>query len=242
MIYQRYLTDQQVATGGTAILEIGTPVMKDRAALSAGWLSRYWMQLLYVFAALLVLVLVAIGLVANIPFGVFTQDPMALAKGKFYFGLLSNVGILFWCAAATLCFFVSTFVQGSDRQPSRRFFLMSGLFTLILLLDDLFLLHETVLPWLLGIRQRYVLLVYLALTLLYLARYWKTIRRHYPIIMAVALALFGLSLLEDVLALAPERWHYLLEDGAKLFGIITWFNYFVLICREEVQRCIISPR
>lgn len=198
----------------------------------AGRMRRYWHLALYGGTALLLLVLLTIARRADMSFGVFTQDPLALTKGKPYFGLLSNIGILFWCATTTACLFVSTLVQ-----KNRRFFIMSGLFTLLLLLDDLFLLHEEVLPQGFGIRQRYVLLVYLMITLLYLTGFRIFIRRHYPAIIIGALAFFGLSLAEDLLFLAPEDWHYLVEDGAKLFGIITWFNYFLLVCREEVTPC-----
>lgn len=209
----------------------------------AGRQPPYWIFFLYGFVAIAVLLIMAISIEADISFGIFTRDPMAVAEGKPYFGLLSNVGILFWCAATTLCFFISSLIQDAASQPSRRFFIMSGLFTLLLLLDDLFLLHEDVLPHSLGIRQRYVLLLYLLLALLYLVSYWKVIFSKHPVVMTVALALFALSLTEDALALAPERWRYLLEDGAKLFGIVSWFNYFVLVCREEVQRCIVnSPK
>ena len=207
---------------------------------AVGQSSRSWNFQLYGGMALLILLLLAIAGSAGMSFGVFTQDPMALAQGEPYFGLLSNVGILFWSAAATVCFFVASLGQKIERQPSRHFFILSGLFTLLLLLDDLFLLHEAVLPRLLGIRQRYVLLIYLLLALLYLANYGKVILSSHPLLMAGALALFGLSLAEDLLALAPEGWHYLLEDGAKLFGIISWFNYFALVCRKEVKRCIFS--
>lgn len=208
------------------------------AAAPAGHLPFAWTVLLYGCAGLLILVLLVIAGRTEISFGVFTQDPMTLAKGEPYFGLLSNIGILFWCASATLCFFVSGLIPEAAPSPARRFLIVSGLVTLVLLFDDLFQLHEAVLPQVLGLRQRHVLLAYLLLALFYLISYWQILLRRYRLSIVAALALFALSLGEDALALAPERWHYLLEDGAKLFGIISWFNYFVLVCREEVQRCI----
>lgn len=212
--------------------------MAKAATTHIGRTTPRWSLLLHLSGWLLVAGLFAIAWDHAIPFGNFTRDPMSLANAAPYFGLLSNIGILFWCAAATLCFFLSSLAPTTGGDLSRRFFLCSGLLSLLLLLDDFFQLHEVVLPSLLGIRQRYVLLFYLLLAATFRASFRETIRRHHPLLLALALAFFAVSLGEDIFALAAEPCHYLVEDGAKFFGIICWFNYFALICREEVSRCI----
>ena len=35
----------------------------------------------------------------------FTRDPLSIVGAPVYIGILSNLGILFWAAGATICFF-----------------------------------------------------------------------------------------------------------------------------------------
>ena len=198
---------------------------------------------IYPVVAGLVLVLFAGEARYGIPFSFFTQDPLVVAKGRAYFGLLSNLGILCWCAAATVCLFTWVLLKSSAHARNAGFFLFSGILTLMLTLDDLFQLHEEVFPNLLGIRQRYVLLCYLLLTAAYLVIYRRKILSRHAVFMVAALAMFTLSVAEDATSIAlimhnSLSLHYLVEDGSKLFGIISWFVYFVSVSSEEIRLCI----
>jgi len=42
----------------------------------------------------------------RIPIGNLTKDPVALVGKPFYFGILSQVGVLFWCSCAASFFVV----------------------------------------------------------------------------------------------------------------------------------------
>jgi len=182
--------------------------------------------------------LFAVGEQSGIPFAVFTRDPLAVAKARPYFGLLSNVGVLFWCSASAICLFTGNLLKGPAQHGRRIFFLMSGLLTMLLLLDDLFQLHEAVFPGVLGIRQRYVLLVYLLTTAIYLLAYRKLILANFSIYMLAALSLFGISMAQDLFGGTSSSWNYLVEDGAKLFGIISWFIFFACLAQKEIRSCI----
>ena len=104
----------------------------------------------------------------NIPVGHLTADPIALADElPVYSGFLSQVGILIWSAAASICFFCAKRLWHTRAERElKRFLVVSGAFTLWLALDDMFLLHETVFP-LIGIPQNIVLGSYILLTLAY---------------------------------------------------------------------------
>lgn len=198
---------------------------------------------LYPVFAIGVLLLFVSGERAGIPFSIFTQDPMVVAKGRIYYGFLSNLGILFWCAAASICLFAWAVLKRSSATGLSGFFLFSGLLSALLMLDDLFQLHEGIFPVYLGIRQRYVLIAYMVLTVGYLIAYRRVILENYTLFMFAALGFFGLSVAEDVTELvagvsSSSSWHYLVEDGFKFFGIISWFAFFASLARREIWSCI----
>lgn len=198
---------------------------------------------LYPVCAIGVLLLFVTGERSGMPFSVFTQDPMVVAKGRIYYGFLSNLGILFWCAAASICLFAWAVLKRSPAPGLSGFFLVSGLLSALLMLDDLFQLHEGIFPVYLGIRQHYVLITYLVLTVGYLVVYRRVILENYALFMFAALAFFGLSVAEDATELvvrvfSSSSWHYLVEDGFKFFGIISWFAFFSSFARREIGSCI----
>jgi len=55
----------------------------------------------------------------GISIGYLTRDIASIAKVPFYAGLLSQIGIFFWVAAATLCFFAARMI--SKKQLLRDF-------------------------------------------------------------------------------------------------------------------------
>ncbi len=115
----------------------------------------------------------------------------------------------------------------------------------MLLLDDLFLIHEDAIPNYLGISEKLVFLAYGLITALYLVRFRKVILRTNYVIFAIAFMFLAASVFIDLLP-GLSRWiplppmllgeNYLLEDGAKLFGITTWFFYFAHVGLRQVQQ------
>ena len=99
-----------------------------------------------------------------------------------------------------------------------------------LCLDDLFLLHEKVLPRLLQLPEWITMPAYglIAAALAWRAR--RVIMGHNPGLLILALLLLGLSAVVDQLPkLSPSLilpGHSLIEDGAKLAGILTWLAFW----------------
>ncbi len=155
----------------------------------------------------------------------FTRDPAITMYGHPFVGMVSNIGIIFWCAALAICFFCSViqFKKGDPRVG--RFLLFSGLFTLLLMLDDFLMFHEFVFPYSLGIPQAAVIVGYLVLVSLYFLIFGKLILTMEYSILLLACGLFALSLATDMWMPQSEL-QFLLEDGAKLFGIVTWLLFF----------------
>jgi hypothetical protein len=61
--------------------------------------------------------------VLNVPISHLTRDPMAVARGRFYFGFLSNVGVVAWSFSAAICLFSYWLLRlGGDRSDRMRAF------------------------------------------------------------------------------------------------------------------------
>lgn len=149
-----------------------------------------------------------------------------------YYGFLSNAGILLWTLTAAICLFSAMVLLGSNDAKAarlRRFALSAGLLTGWIALDDMFLLHERVLPNL-GVPQMLVISLYLALGILYGLANWRFIWSQDWWLLAIGGAGLVLSIYVDAVfhSLAPALVY--VEDSAKFFGIFSWamFHCFTL--------------
>ena len=171
----------------------------------------------------------------NIPISSFTRDPTVVLGGPSYIGFISNIGILFWAFTAAIWLFSSVIHKHSNNQTTPKFLLYSGLLTLWLLLDDMFMLHDSFLPNHLMIPEKLVYLGYVTIVLVYLVKFRTEILNHEYATLFIAFSFFALSVLADLL-LEQQGFEFLLEDGLKLFGIVTWFIFFFRTCRVYLQR------
>jgi hypothetical protein len=166
----------------------------------------------------------------QMPVVFLTRDPAAVAELSPFTGFLSNLGIVFWCFGAAVCFFGWGLLREHAPHPAR-FLFCSGAFTTWLMLDDLFQLHEAGFPRYLGTPQFAVYGFYCAIVLGYLAFFREDIARTEFGVLALALGLFAVSVVVDVATdyipwLHELRGRALIEDGPKLLGILTWCLYF----------------
>ncbi|HYF61791.1 MAG TPA: hypothetical protein VD886_03190 [Herpetosiphonaceae bacterium] len=185
----------------------------------------------------LVAFLVAASIYDQLNIGIFTRDPATLTNSNPFLGVLSSVGILFWCATAAICFFGFAMLRSSaSDRIAPRFLLDAGLITALLMLDDLFLFHEYVFPQFLHFGEKVALLGYGAIVAGFLWRYRQRILGSDYLLLALAFGLFGFSVMADNLFnTASGNWGYLLEDGPKLFGIIVWFTYWSGVCAQLLR-------
>ena len=191
----------------------------------------------YVILFALLLFVALIGEYFHIPVSKFTRDPTHILNGHPFTGAISNIGILFWCATAAICFF-SALIHWKNTKPlNSKFLLFSGLITLFLLLDDLFMFHEIIFPKYLHIPEFAVYSGYLALISIYLLKFKENILKTEYTLLYMALAFFALSMISDVFLL-QEDMVYLVEDGFKLFGIVTWFLFFIRTCFMQTQKIL----
>ncbi|MEM1255018.1 MAG: hypothetical protein AAGI69_21500 [Cyanobacteria bacterium P01_H01_bin.21] len=182
----------------------------------------------------------------NIPIPELTRDIAALGKIPFYAGFLSQIGLFCWFASAMLCFFSANIIEDyKTHQTLRRFLYASTFLTLVLGIDDAFQFHEHVFPSL-GVPERVTYISYGGLLLFYLFRFRRLILKTAYILIAMALGFLGLSygldLLSAIAYLYPAirpitsgGFSFLLEDGAKFIGIISWLVYCFQISKYSIR-------
>jgi len=185
----------------------------------------------WLMTILALLVSIFISTVREIPLDTFTQDPNAKMGAPFYVGLFSNIGIMIWSAALTVCFYAASRIVKGVRRFDREFLIVSGLITLMMTLDDLYQVHEFVFPHYFSISENMVYLTYMNIYLIYFIRYRNQLLNSDFIALALAFFFLGLSTVIDLLPLPIEKDTFL-EDAMKLLGAVSWLVYYMRTADE----------
>jgi len=160
-----------------------------------------------------------------------TADPLAVYRAPIYIGAISNLGILLWCASASICLFCFVLLRKNPvhRLPAL-FLLFSGLIISILMLDDFFQLHEKIYRDTLNIPEAFVVSVYGVLFLANLIAFRKVALETNFLLFLLAFGFFGLSLFFDLIMVQNihgKNYQEIYEEGAKLMGLVSWTAYFI---------------
>lgn len=180
------------------------------------------------------------GVLFQVDMDVMTRDVTATANVHPLTGILSNLGILLWCAAASICAFAAVTLRNVEPGEPFRFLLCSALLSGYLLLDDFFLFHDELAPRYLGVDEK---LVYAALGIAvcaYLVAFRRVILQTHFAVLLLSLGFLGIAVVMDAL-LEPwlrrlGHWEYFFEDGAKWLGIASWCSYYVRTSHQLVAR------
>ncbi len=187
-------------------------------------------------AVMTLLLVVFLKVRFDISTGDLLRDSNAVSELPPYVGMVSNLGILSWCAAATVCLFTAWagWKKGINVES---FLLYSGIVSAILMFDDLFMFHDEFFPETLHFPEELVLLVYGSFALVTFYRHRHIILSSNYLILLTSLMLFGVSLVVDQFfkEIPGEK---LIEDGAKFTGILTWFGYYAILSYETMKKKI----
>ncbi len=155
---------------------------------------------------------------------------------RVHYGLLSNLGVLMWCVTASVNGMAALVLWLNGRRDILVWCLVFGAVTsLILCIDDLFLVHEEVLPYF-GVPQPLTVGVYGLITATYLACYRQILICNSPLLLIIALAGFGVSVGMDLMLKSVNNFVMVSEDGTKLVGIAAWMGFhIVLSARSLIQ-------
>jgi len=190
-------------------------------------------QLLITFipsgSILVALVVVSVLFQVSIP--AMTRDVTAIANIHPLSGILSSLGILLWCAAASICGFAAMTLRNVNPRDTFWFLLSSALLSAYLLFDDFFLFHEDLASRYLGLNEKIVFAALGIAVATYLIVFRQVILRTNFGVLLLALGFLTTSVVIDsILERWMSRlgdWEYFLEDGAKWLGIAGWCSYYV---------------
>ncbi|GJM34744.1 MAG: hypothetical protein DHS20C18_37450 [Saprospiraceae bacterium] len=201
------------------------------------------LPLIQVFLApiLLLAIVSLVSIYKGISVGNFTRDPAFIADLNPFFGFISNVGVLCWCAAVVVCLLGGQVLyKHKNGQRLALFFLYFGLFTCLLMLDDLFLFHEVVFPGYLFIGEKITIAGYGILLIGGLFYFKDVVMATDFTFLILAIVMFGTSVFIDILQDPIEAivgpWRILLEDGFKFLGIFAWLAYFWKNVQFEIEK------
>jgi hypothetical protein len=212
---------------GAASVARGTPLPRGRLLL-----------LIYGPAVVLIGLTLAFAEWKHLDVGVLTRDPTQVLDALPYVGAFAQVTMLIWGAAATVCLFTALLLWRAGAPPrERNYVLCAGLLTALLVADDALMLHERILPILLGIGESPTYAAYVLLTIALFVWFRDVVRRTPVWLLFAALAWFAVGAIVDLtdpVSLLPQ--YYLWEDGPKLLGIVTWLGYFTTVCLIFLER------
>lgn len=152
---------------------------------------------------------------AEISLSTLTRDPAAVGGLPWHTGLLSTAGVLIWGVSSGVAIFVAVAHGG----PSRMMLVGCGTLGLTMAVDDALLLHEKALPALFGSGAEYAMYtMYAFAAVLVLTASRNAWFDRGWLLMLGSIALFGVSLLNDLLLHLPTFG----EDAVKFLGILGW--------------------
>jgi hypothetical protein len=172
-----------------------------------------------------------ISLYLDRPIGFLTRDPgPAVSVDGCSWGFdcaaaggLSNLGYLVWAVAATVCFLGAWLGDAAPRAWRSSPLLWGGALTTVLMLDDIFQIHEAGVYGIVPHGKWVVPGLYGALALALAVRFrWFLAAREAWLLVASG-TMFALHVGFD--EFVPGR--HLLEDGFRFLGIVLWATFFV---------------
>ncbi|AFZ36730.1 hypothetical protein Sta7437_3223 [Stanieria cyanosphaera PCC 7437] len=182
------------------------------------------------------LLLIGIGLQKEVSVKLLVRDIFSVVELPSYTSIVSNLGILFWCSAFTVCWFSYLLFKNYLSQKKRGFLLYSSAISLFLLLDDFFLLHERFYSSHFHLPEKLLFCIYVIIFINYLFQFRSVIVKTQYSILLLAMFFFAISFSLDLIEerlfpppqLGPDLF-FLIEDGSKFLGIIGWCLYLTSV-------------
>jgi hypothetical protein len=143
--------------------------------------------------------------------GRFLRDPTASPGRSPYHGVVSNLGLLVWAAAATACLLAAAL-----RTPRARFLGWTGAGLAVLAVDDAAQLHEAAWVDLTGLGDEPVLAAYALAGCAFATRFRAELAASDRVRLVVAAALLAASMAADAIPAVQRVLH---EEATKYVGL-----------------------
>jgi hypothetical protein len=193
-------------------------------------------------ASFILFVMGMVGFLFHVEIPMFTRDVTAIARIHPLAGILSQLGMLMWCAAAVVCAFAAITLRNVQPSNTFWFLLSSALLTAYLLFDDIFLFHEALAFKIFGVDEVVVYAVLGISVAAYLIGFRRTILQTNFGALVLALGFLSMSVALDSflepLLMPLGHWKAMFEDGAKWLGIAFWCSYYVETSHQFFMRAL----
>ena len=187
---------------------------------------------------LFLLILIVLSALTHTYFGLFSRDVNGIYDAPPYIGILSNVGIVLWSFTVAVLFLTYKLSKVLDSNKKLSGFLIfSGGLSLLMLIDDLFMLHDYVFPIYLHFHDSIFYFIYGISVIMIFYFYFDLILKSDYLLFLAAFGFFALSgfFSESIYYFGIKIPHqHIFEDGTKFIGIISWFFYFIRTCYRYI--------
>ncbi len=146
--------------------------------------------------------------------------------------MLSNLGVILWAGVSAITLFASNPTLIKNR-PYRKFLLLGGLLSMLLCLDDLFLIHDQQ-----QVNQDILYTSYIILGLFLILKFSNLIKKVDFISFIFATFLLALSMISDIFQdFFPISYEtvQILEEGFKFIGIACWLYFWSLSSIKAIK-------
>jgi hypothetical protein len=187
---------------------------------------------------IVVTTVVGLAYALGVPPKSLLDDPAKTLGGSPFVGALSVLGVLAWVVAAVAALGALKVTSGG-RAADRRLLRTVGVASVVLWVDDQFMLHDGLLRNDLGVSELWITFPYIVAALWIAATTWRSVIDHPEgVLLILAVAFLGASLLIDIGAPAVPGVNAV-EDLAKLTGLCFWGLFSVRaavrLIRREIQ-------
>ena len=207
--------------------------------------QSFYKQLISIFPTLIwsgvlavsgFLLTIWVSFLTTTPVWKLTKDAADVASYPPYFGMLSSWSSMLWMATASICLFTAILLwKDTPNRATRRFLFFSGILTLMIAIDDLYLLHDRILPRTFHISEGVFYLIYLFIIIGYLVFFLKQIMQFDYIIFFISF--FLLSFSRSFYKLIPFLREFgTANDILKYFGIVFWLAFFTRAAAKQLRR------
>lgn len=150
------------------------------------------------------------------------RDMAQSANVSSFLGFVSNIGIWLWVSAAAISFFAAFSQTGNPNAAQRSLLILTGLFSLLLAVDDFFMIHDRY------VNQKIIYGLYAVCAGLLLLKHFTRILQIDGVAFVLACGLLGASVLTDLLQFVlPMSYttQQLIEEGFKFSGGAGWLYF-----------------
>ena len=154
------------------------------------------------------------------------RDPAQQSGASSFLGFTSNIGVWLWVSSVAICFFGVLTADLSQVERQKELLLLLGLLSLLLAVDDFFLLHERY------VYQKGIFLFYAICAITLLVRHYRAILKidAFPFLLSGFLLFLSVEIDINQRKIPMDYAQLqVIEEGCKFVGAALWLYFCGLV-------------